>query len=87
MSEGYEIQVEILSVVKRQGFKINEIPIVFRDRIEGESKLGSKEVWGFVKKLFTLTARVYMCMNLDARARARTILFENILCACLTCAL
>lgn len=66
MSEGYEIQVEILSVGQRQGFKINEIPIVFRDRIEGESKLGSKEVWGFVKKLFTLTARMYMCMNLDS---------------------
>lgn len=53
-SEGYEIQVEILTIAHRQGFKINEVPIVFLDRIKGESKLSSKEIWSFFRKLFTL---------------------------------
>ena len=54
MSEGYEIQVEILSIAQRNGCKINEVPIKFVDRVEGESKLSTKEIWDFVEKLFTL---------------------------------
>lgn len=53
-SEGFEIQVETLTIAHRQGFKINETPIVFLNRIKGESKLNSKEIWNFAKKLFTL---------------------------------
>jgi dolichol-phosphate mannosyltransferase len=53
-SEGYEIQIEALSIAHRQGYKINEIPIIFRDRIEGKSKLKNKEIWSFIKKLNTL---------------------------------
>jgi dolichol-phosphate mannosyltransferase len=54
IGEGYEIQVEILWLAQRQGYKIREIPIVFRDRIEGKSKLKSREIWEFMKKLFVL---------------------------------
>lgn len=53
-SEGYEIQVEILFIAQHLGYKINETPIEFRNRIEGKSKLNSKEIWGFFKKLITL---------------------------------
>jgi dolichol-phosphate mannosyltransferase len=58
MSEGYEIQVEVLSIAQLQGYKIKEIPIVFRDRNEGESKLKFKEIWDFIKTLYKLRTRI-----------------------------
>jgi dolichol-phosphate mannosyltransferase len=54
MAEGYEVQVEILSIAHRHGYKIHEVPIIFLDRVEGESKLNTKEILGFFKKLLTL---------------------------------
>jgi dolichol-phosphate mannosyltransferase len=53
-STGYEIQVEILAIAHRLGYQIDEIPIVFLDRIEGESKLESKEIRRFVNNLLRL---------------------------------
>lgn len=43
-SNGYAFQIEMSFRAKRRGFKIVEIPIVFVDRTDGESKMSGKIV-------------------------------------------
>jgi dolichol-phosphate mannosyltransferase len=43
-SNGYAFQIEMSFRAKRKGFKIVEIPIVFVDRTDGESKMSGKIV-------------------------------------------
>ncbi len=47
-SNGYAFQAELLYHISGKGFHITEIPIVFRDRKYGESKLSKKEIASFV---------------------------------------
>ncbi|MBW3590490.1 MAG: polyprenol monophosphomannose synthase [Actinobacteria bacterium] len=42
-SEGYAFQVEMVFRARREGFEITEIPIVFRERSQGKSKM-SKQI-------------------------------------------
>lgn len=44
-SNGYAFQIEMNFKAWRAGFKIQEIPIIFVDRIYGESKLSRKIMW------------------------------------------
>lgn len=44
MSEGYSFQVELVYLVKKAGFKIKEIPIIFPDRTQGLSKIAPQEI-------------------------------------------
>jgi dolichol-phosphate mannosyltransferase len=46
-SPGYSFQVEILYRAVRTGAKVLEIPIIFVNRHEGESKLSTRELAGF----------------------------------------
>jgi len=46
-SEGYAFQVEMAYFVTKNGFKVAEIPIIFKNREDGKSKLGLKEVVRF----------------------------------------
>lgn len=41
-SEGYAFQVELTNRVLRRGLRVVEIPIVFRERREGQSKMSSR---------------------------------------------
>ena len=43
-SNGYAFQIEVSFRAKRKGFRIAEIPIVFVDRTDGESKMSGKIV-------------------------------------------
>jgi dolichol-phosphate mannosyltransferase len=43
-SNGYAFQIEMSFRAWRQGFRIVEIPIVFHDRTEGESKMSGNIV-------------------------------------------
>ncbi len=43
-STGYSFQLEILARSIKKGFKVGAVPIVFRDRLQGRSKL-SKRQW------------------------------------------
>ena len=43
-SNGYSFQIEMSFRAKRKGFRIKEIPIVFVDRTEGESKMSGSIV-------------------------------------------
>jgi len=44
-SDGYGFQIEINFKAYRKGFRIKEIPILFVDRMAGESKMSRKIVW------------------------------------------
>jgi glycosyltransferase involved in cell wall biosynthesis len=44
-SSGYAFLEEMLSRVHRAGFRIAEVPIVFRDRTEGRSKISRAEIY------------------------------------------
>uniref|UniRef100_A0A5S6QYF8 Dolichol-phosphate mannosyltransferase subunit 1 n=1 Tax=Trichuris muris TaxID=70415 RepID=A0A5S6QYF8_TRIMR len=54
VSKGYVFQVEMIARARALGYSICEIPIVFVDRIFGESKLDTEEFTGFLRSLFYL---------------------------------
>ncbi|XP_015926666.2 dolichol-phosphate mannosyltransferase subunit 1 [Parasteatoda tepidariorum] len=58
VSKGYVFQMEMIVRGRNLGFSIGEVPIVFVDRIYGESKLGGNEIYQFVKGLLYLFAFV-----------------------------
>lgn len=53
-SDGYAFQEEMIFYCERLGFRIKEVPITFRDREKGESKLSWKEVVRFFTAIFRL---------------------------------
>ncbi|HET9869972.1 MAG TPA: polyprenol monophosphomannose synthase, partial [bacterium] len=53
-SKGYAFQVEILYRALRSGARVEEIPIIFVNRHEGESKLTLAELAAFARTVFQL---------------------------------
>jgi dolichol-phosphate mannosyltransferase len=53
-SKGYAFQMEMVVRARNMGATIDEVPIVFVDRLFGDSKLGTAEIWMFLKGLFWL---------------------------------
>ncbi len=56
-SNGYSFLVEISYLAQKQGFKIGETPITFKDRELGETKISKKEIYRTLKTLFRLRFR------------------------------
>ncbi|GFT47298.1 dolichol-phosphate mannosyltransferase subunit 1 [Nephila pilipes] len=54
VSKGYVFQMEMIVRSRKLKYKIGEVPIVFVDRLYGESKLGGNEIFQFVKGLLYL---------------------------------
>lgn len=52
--KGFGFQMEVITRAEHMGFKIAEVPIVFYDRVAGNSKLGSGEMLMFIKTIFNL---------------------------------
>ena len=48
-SKGYTFQMELMVRAKGMGFKVEEVPIGFVDRVYGESKLGGDEIVEYAK--------------------------------------
>jgi len=44
-SDGYSFQIELNYHAWKQGLRIREIPIIFTDRVIGESKMSNKIIW------------------------------------------
>lgn len=44
-SNGYSFQIEITHKLWRQGMRVAEVPIIFRDRFQGSSKMSRWIVW------------------------------------------
>jgi dolichol-phosphate mannosyltransferase len=53
-SDGYAFQEETLMYSERLGFRVTEVPIVFRDRIYGRSKLTWRDVGEFFITMWRL---------------------------------
>ena len=45
----YVFQMEVVIRAKTAGYSIAEVPIIFVDRIYGESKLGAMEIVAYLK--------------------------------------
>lgn len=54
VSKGYAFQMEIIIRAVQYGFKVEEVPIIFVDRIYGESKLGTNEIVIYLKGVWQL---------------------------------
>lgn len=54
-SNGYSFQIEMKFAAWKLGFKIKEIPIIFKDRIEGVSKMNGKIVIEALKSVAKLS--------------------------------
>lgn len=54
VSKGYAFQMEIIIRAVQYGFKVQEVPIIFVDRIYGESKLGTNEIVIYLKGVWKL---------------------------------
>lgn len=44
-SDGYAFQIETVVLAWRRGLRVREAPIVFTDRVDGESKLSRRILW------------------------------------------
>jgi dolichol-phosphate mannosyltransferase len=54
-SNGYAFQEEMILVAEQEEGKISEVPVVFRDRVHGSSKLGLDDIREFFYTLARLT--------------------------------
>jgi dolichol-phosphate mannosyltransferase len=50
-SSGYSFLLEMLFLVEQRGWRVEEVPIIFRDRRHGVSKISNREI---VKALYTV---------------------------------
>jgi dolichol-phosphate mannosyltransferase len=57
-SKGYSFQMEMIVRAKALGYKVEECPITFVDRLYGDSKLGGDEIVGYLKGVFMLWLKV-----------------------------
>ena len=53
-TKGYAFQLSLVHKAMQKGAKVKEIPIVFRDRKMGQSKLGKGDIYEFFKAAFRL---------------------------------
>ncbi|KRH95191.1 Dolichol-phosphate mannosyltransferase [Pseudoloma neurophilia] len=53
-STGFSFQMETIYIASEEGFRIEEVPVVFHERIRGKSKIGSTEIFLFIKQLLSL---------------------------------
>ncbi|MEZ4700075.1 MAG: polyprenol monophosphomannose synthase [Rhodothermales bacterium] len=56
-SNGYSFQVEMKYRAWRKGFRLREVPIIFTERTEGQSKMSRKIVWEAMRKVWELRLR------------------------------
>lgn len=52
--DGFEFQVESLYIAKKLGLKVEEVPIIFRNRKHGTSKLSLRDVIYFIKAILKM---------------------------------
>ena len=64
ISKGYVFQMEIMVRAINMGYTVGEVPIVFVDRMFGDSKLGGTEVIQYVKGLLFLMTTVQVVINI-----------------------
>ena len=58
-SDGYAFQIEMTHLTFKHGFKVAEIPILFKEREGGYSKIGRRIIW----EAFWLTLRCRVLLS------------------------
>ncbi len=58
-STGFIFQVESLYILKKNGFKMVEVPFTFEERAMGASKMGGGEMWEFLVGVLSIRFRKY----------------------------
>jgi dolichol-phosphate mannosyltransferase len=66
-SNGYSFQIEMTHKLWRQGFKITELPIIFTDRAQGQSKMSGH----IVDEAFWMVWRLWLQNGLRRSPRPR----------------
>ena len=62
-SNGYAFQIEMTFKVWHKGFHVKEIPIIFIDRVYGESKLSKKIMWEAIFMVWKLRiSSIFSCL-------------------------
>lgn len=56
-SNGYSFLTETMWHVQRRGFRIAEVPIIFEDRVRGQSKISSREIYRGMTTVWRLFLR------------------------------
>jgi dolichol-phosphate mannosyltransferase len=56
-SNGYSFQIELTHKIWRQGMKVGEVPIIFTDRFQGNSKMSRAIVYEAVFMVWRLLAQ------------------------------
>ena len=54
-SDGFAFQIEVLYQLKQKDLRGLEVPTTFVNRVEGESKMGSTEIFQFLKMCLSYT--------------------------------
>lgn len=67
VSTGYVFQMEVIVRAKLLRFAVAEVPIVFVDRMFGESKLGSTEVAHYLRGMWVLVTSKFHSYGVDRR--------------------
>jgi dolichol-phosphate mannosyltransferase len=57
MSNGYAFQIEVLARVARAGYTFVEVPIVFTERVRGETKIHAGIIWEAFWNVLTLRGK------------------------------
>jgi dolichol-phosphate mannosyltransferase len=58
-SSGFIFQVESLYILKKNGFRLTEVPFTFEERAKGASKMGGGEMWEFFVGVLSIRFRRY----------------------------
>ena len=58
-SIGFIFQVESLYILKKNGFRMAEVPFTFEERSKGASKMGAGEIWEFFVGVLSIRFRRY----------------------------
>ena len=68
-SNGYSFQLEVTYVTQALGYRVREVPIIFRDRVHAKSKMGMGEILGAAQTLFRLGVHHAIGKAYPSRAR------------------
>ena len=59
-SSGYSFLIEMLYLVQQRGWRVAEVPITYRDRVSGQSKISQNEIF---KALYTVARLTFRRMR------------------------
>lgn len=59
-SSGYSFLIEMLYLVERQGWRVGEVPIIYEDRMAGQTKISRNEIFRALYTVLRLSGRRFV---------------------------